>query len=79
MILYCMDTSCQLGAASCMLSLHAGYRRSVRCQATRVWDNWALLHAADQASFPSVETLPCELVAETTSGATMHVEVMPCS
>jgi hypothetical protein len=45
----------------------------------RVWDNWISLEAVDQARFPLVETLPCELVAETASGATMHVEVMPCN
>jgi len=33
MILYCMGASCQLGAASGVLPLHAGYRGSVRCQA----------------------------------------------
>jgi hypothetical protein len=45
----------------------------------RVWDNWTSLEAADQASFPLAETLPCELVAATASGATMTVEVMPCN
>jgi hypothetical protein len=45
----------------------------------RVWDNWTSLEAADQASFPLTETLQCELVAEIASGATMHVEVMPCN
>jgi len=34
MILYCMGTSCQLGAASSVLPLHAGYRRTIPCQAT---------------------------------------------
>jgi len=62
-----------------MLSLHAGYRGAVRCQAARVRDNWTSLEATYQAGFPPVETLPCELVAETASGATMHVEVMPCN
>ena len=45
----------------------------------RVWDNWTLLETTDQASFPLAEMLRCELVAETVSGATMPVEVMPCN
>jgi hypothetical protein len=45
----------------------------------RVWDNWTSLKAADQASFPLAETLPCELVAETASSATILLGVMPCS
>jgi len=62
-----------------MLSLHAEYWGPVRCQAARVRDNWTSLEATYQASFPPVETLPSKLVAETASGATMHVEVMPCN
>ena len=45
----------------------------------RVRDNWTSLQATDQTPSPLAETLPCELVAETASGATMHVEVMPCN